>query len=60
MKRFFFHYLTIDKHRMNELSETMDDAEVKSLRYFILYFRLNYTIVFPFDIISFVLLNTSA
>ena len=38
MKRFFFHSLTIDKRRMNELSETMDDAEVKSLRYFILYF----------------------
>ena len=37
MKRFFFHSLTIHKHRMNELSETMEDAEVKSLRYFILY-----------------------
>ena len=45
---------------MNELSETMEGAEVKSLRYFILYVWFNFTIVFPFDIISFVLLNTSA
>ena len=34
----FFSLFNHDKHRMNELSETMDDTEVKSLRYFILYF----------------------